>query len=110
MSSRLYRWLWLVASPIRVFRRAAQTNAEVLTYFLQRRNRQYNLAVRQGKCLTEEELLWWVTTMEIRILIDAGAYILEMDNRTLVRVWLDMDIRAKGAVYFGADNRAWVQY
>lgn len=48
--------------------------------------------------------------MEIRILIDAGAYILEMDNQTLIRAWLDIDTQAKGAVYFGADNRAWVQY
>ncbi|KAH8589073.1 hypothetical protein B0O99DRAFT_523793 [Bisporella sp. PMI_857] len=87
-----------------------QTNAEVLTYVLQGRNRQYNLAAWQGKRLTEEELLRRIAGMEIRILIDAGAYILEMDNRTLVRAWLDIDTQAKGAVYFGADNRAWVQY
>ncbi|KAH8656605.1 hypothetical protein BGZ60DRAFT_384977 [Tricladium varicosporioides] len=87
-----------------------QTNAEVLTYILQGRNRQYNLAAWQGKRLTEEELLRRIAGMEIRILIDAGAYILEMDNRTLVRTWLDIDVKAKGAVYFGNDNRAWVQY
>ncbi|KAL5325012.1 hypothetical protein ACEPPN_006134 [Leptodophora sp. 'Broadleaf-Isolate-01'] len=87
-----------------------QTNAEVLTYVLQGRNRQYNLAAWQGKRLTEEELLRRIAGMEIRILIDAGAYILEMDNQTLVRAWLDIDTKAKGAVYFGADNRAWVQY
>lgn len=87
-----------------------QTNAEVLTYVLQGRNRQYNLAARQGKRLTEDELLRRIAEMEIRILIDAGAYILEMDNRALVKAWLDIDPQAKGAVYFGADNRAWVQY
>ncbi|TVY43757.1 hypothetical protein LSUB1_G001260 [Lachnellula subtilissima] len=87
-----------------------QTNAEVLTYVLQDRNRQYNLAAWQGKRLTEEELLRRIARMDIRILIDAGAYILEMDNRTLIRAWLDIDTKAKGAVYFGADNRAWVQY
>ncbi|MCJ1402282.1 hypothetical protein MMC11_005502 [Xylographa trunciseda] len=87
-----------------------QTNAEVLTYVLQGRNRQYNLAAWQAKRLTEEELLRRIAGMEIRILIDAGAYILEMDNRTLVRAWLNIDTLAKGAVYFGADNRAWVQY
>ena len=87
-----------------------QTNAEVLTYVLQGRNRQYKLAAWQAKRLTEEELLRRIAGMEIRILIDAGAYILEMDNRTLVKTWLDIDTRAKGAVYFGADNRAWVQY
>jgi hypothetical protein len=46
----------------------------------------------------------------IRILIDAGAYILEMDNVTLVKKLLMMNIHAKGAVYFGSDNRAWVLY
>jgi hypothetical protein len=87
-----------------------QTNAEVLTYVLQGRNRQYILAARQGKRLTEEGLLRRIAEMKIRILIDAGAYILEMDNRTLVGAWLGIDTQAKGAVYFGADNRAWVQY
>lgn len=87
-----------------------QTNAEVLTYALQTRNRQYNLAALQGKRLTEEGLLRRIATMEIKILIDAGAYILEMDNRSLAKAWLDIYPPAKAAVYFGADNRAWVQY
>ena len=87
-----------------------QTNAEVLTYVLQTRNRQYNLAALQGKRLTEEGLLRRIATMEIKILIDAGAYILEMDNRSLAKAWLDIYPPAKAAVYFGADNRAWVQY
>jgi Protein of unknown function (DUF3638)/Protein of unknown function (DUF3645) len=88
----------------------SQTNAEVLTYLLQSRSRQYNLAAWQGKRLTEGELLRKIFTEEIRILIDAGAYILEMDNHALVTAWLEIDKQAKGAVYFGADNRAWVQY
>lgn len=87
-----------------------QTNAEVLTYLLQDRNRQFNLAAWQGKRLTEEGLLRRIAALRIRILIDAGAYILEMDNQSLVKAWLDIDTQAKGAVYFGADNRAWVQY
>ncbi|RFU32830.1 hypothetical protein B7463_g3489, partial [Scytalidium lignicola] len=87
-----------------------QTNAEVLTYLLQDRNRKYNLAASQGKRLSEEQLLKKINANEIRVLIDAGAYILEMDNVSLVKAWLDIDIQAKGAVYFGVDNRAWVQY
>lgn len=87
-----------------------QTNAEVLTYLLEDRNRECNLAAWHGKRLTEEELLRRIEKMGIRILIDAGAYILEMDNRSLVTAWLNIDTKAKGAVYFGADNRAWVQY
>jgi Protein of unknown function (DUF3638)/Protein of unknown function (DUF3645) len=88
-----------------------QTNAEVLTYLLQdQSHRHYNLAARGGKRWTEEELLRKMKEMEIRTLIDAGAYILEMDNQTLVKTWLNIDTPAKAAVYFGADNRAWVLY
>ena len=87
-----------------------QTNAEVLNYLLQDRNRTYHVASLHGKRLTEEGLLRKVASMEIRVLIDAGAYILEMDNRSLVKAWLDIDTQSKGAVFFGADNRAWVQY
>jgi Protein of unknown function (DUF3638)/Protein of unknown function (DUF3645) len=88
-----------------------QTNAEVLTYLLQgQSHRHYNLAARGGKRWTEEELLRKMKEMAIRTLIDAGAYILEMDNQTLVKTWLEIDTPAKAAVYFGADNRAWVLY
>lgn len=87
-----------------------QINAEVLTYFLQERNRGYTIASRQGHRLTEEEFLQKITSMGIRVLIDAGAYILEMNNRDLVKLWLNIDVKAKAAVYFENDNRAWVQY
>jgi hypothetical protein len=88
-----------------------QTSAEVLTYILQSRNRRgYDVTSHQGKRLTEVELLKRVFHQKIRILIDAGAYILEMDNRALVKEWLTIDTRAKGAVFFGTDNRAWVMY
>ncbi|OCL13648.1 hypothetical protein AOQ84DRAFT_413466 [Glonium stellatum] len=87
-----------------------QTNAEVLTYLLQDRNRQYIPAFGYGKRLSEEGLLRRISKKRIRILIDAGAYILEMNNRDLVKKWLSMDTRAKGAVYFGSDNRAWFLY
>jgi hypothetical protein len=87
-----------------------QTNAEVLTYLLQDRNRKYIIAAWQGKRLTEEDLLRKIAVMRIRILIDAGAYILEMSNENLAKAWLDIDTQAKAAVFFGTDNRAWVQY
>lgn len=89
----------------------SHTNAEVLTYLLQNRNRQYMLAARpDGRRLSEHELLDQLTKKKIRILIDAGAFVLEMDNRSLVRAWLEQDYEAQAAVYFGADNRAWAQY
>jgi hypothetical protein len=63
-----------------------------------------------GKRFSELELLDHLKERGIRILIDAGAFILEMDNKTLVREWMDKDHEAQAAVYFGADNKAWVYY
>ncbi|PHH61174.1 hypothetical protein CDD81_697 [Ophiocordyceps australis] len=88
------------------------TSAEVLTYLLEERNRQYTVAKdAHGARLSETELLKTLRDKQIRVLIDAGAYILEMDNRSLVKKWLQIDHKAKAGVYLGADdNRAWVQY
>lgn len=49
-------------------------------------------------------------TMGIRVLIDAGAQILEMDNNTLAKAWLDIDYEAPAVVYFEKDNKPWVLY
>jgi hypothetical protein len=69
----------------------AHTNAEVLTYLLQERSRQYVVAADYlGRRLSEEDLLKRISKMNIRVLIDAGAQILEMDNMTLAKVWLDI--------------------
>jgi hypothetical protein len=83
----------------------------ILTYLLQARNRQYMVAAScDGRRLSEHDLLDHLRTKQIRILIDAGAYSLEMDNHTLARAWLQQDQEALAAVYFGADNRPWVRY
>jgi len=87
-----------------------QTSAEVLTYLLQDRNREYFLAAERGKRLCEEDFLKKLTEKNIRILIDAGACILEMGNMDLARKWLTIDTQARGAVFFGSDNRAWVLF
>lgn len=47
--------------------------------------------------------------MGIRLFIDAGAHILEFDNKDLVRAWLDIDQEAPAAVYFN-HNRPSVFY
>jgi hypothetical protein len=87
------------------------TNAEVLTYLLQDRNRECVLArTRDGRRFSELQLLKHLNDMKIRVLIDASAFILEMDNKTLVKEWLQLDYAAQAAVYFGSDNKAWVQY
>jgi hypothetical protein len=50
-----------------------QTNAEVLTYLLQDRNRTYHVVARAGRRLSEREFLQQLSDKRIRILIDAGA-------------------------------------
>ena len=87
------------------------TNAEVLTCLLHGRNRQYIHAVdSQGKRLTEIGILYLLLSRNIRILIDAGAQILEMDNKTLAEVWLTIDKEAKAAVYFDTNDKACVLF
>jgi hypothetical protein len=87
-----------------------QTNAEVLTYLLQDRNRKYYLAASGGKRLSEQGLLLQLEDKKIRILIDAGAYILEMGNESLIEAWMGTDTEAQAGIFFGTDNRAWVKY
>lgn len=90
----------------------SHTNAEVLTYLLQERNRQYRVAVStSGRRLSEVELLDYLYNNSIRILIDAGAFIMEMDNVAVARAWIQADWKAKAAVYFDiADNKPWVMH
>ena len=88
----------------------AHTNADVLTYLLQPRNRKYVLASRDDKRLSERDLLGQLHIHHIRMLLDAGAQILEMDNMSLAQAWLQVDHEAEAAVFFGADDRARVLY
>ena len=87
------------------------TNAMVLTSLLQPRNRHFEVAVdRYGKRLSEVGLLQRLEELGIRVLIDAGAQILEMDNHSLVTAWLRICFKAPAAVYFNAENKPFVRY
>lgn len=44
------------------------------------------------------------------MIIDAGAQILEMDNESLVKAWLLIDIQAPAAVWFDQNDKPWVYY
>ena len=89
----------------------SHTNAEVLTYLLQTRNRKYFRASDlRGRRLSERALLHKLKEQTIRMLLDAGAQILELDNISLAKTWLEVDIDAEAAVYFGEDERARVVY
>lgn len=87
------------------------TNAEVLTYLLQDRNRQYVVVSdKSGKRPSESDILRELYHRHIRMLIDAGAQILEVDNISLVKSWLKIDTTAKAALFFDADNKATIIY
>lgn len=89
----------------------SHTNAEVLGYLLEPRNRRYVLAAdKRGKRLSEVDLLWGLQAKGIRVLIDAGAQILEMDNRSLVQAWLHIEHKAPAALYFDSQNRPQILY
>ncbi|GAB1316962.1 hypothetical protein MFIFM68171_07172 [Madurella fahalii] len=87
----------------------SHTNAEVLTYLLHDRSRKCEIIrdVRGGRA-TERDLLFMLKMQNINILIDAGAQILEMDNETLAKTWLEIDTRCSAALYFDSANKPWV--
>ncbi|KAI1371939.1 hypothetical protein F4677DRAFT_449941 [Hypoxylon crocopeplum] len=83
----------------------SHTNAEVLTYLLQPRSRQYVvMADDNGKRLTENSFLKILKNHNLRVLIDSGAQILEQSNRELAESWLQIDGRAEAALFFDGDS------
>ncbi|KAF1962412.1 hypothetical protein CC80DRAFT_400484 [Byssothecium circinans] len=107
----------------------AYTNAEVLSYLLLPRNRRYIRMVNQHGRFSEVDLVNKLFNPydkfvrddytgefnpdpkeRIRVLIDAGAQILEHDNISLVKAWLKVDRMAAAAVFFDSDHRPWVLY
>jgi hypothetical protein len=89
----------------------AHTSAEVLTYLLQPRNRNYHVALEHnGRRMTEEGLLRRLEFHGIRVLLDAGAQILEMSNEQVAKTWLRIDMKAPAAVYFNNVDVAMIVY
>ncbi|EPE04337.1 hypothetical protein F503_01341 [Ophiostoma piceae UAMH 11346] len=90
----------------------SHTNAEVSAYFLEPRNRKYVCTTSSSKRWTEREFVRSLRSQDIRVLIDAGAFILELSNESLARAWLkDADGNVKAAVFFDEqDNRAMVVF
>ena len=83
----------------------------VLTYLLQTRSQEVVIAAdHYGRHLSEWDLLKKISDMSIRVLIDAGAQILEMDNFTLAKTWLEISFESPAAVYFDEENKACVLY
>lgn len=98
----------------------AHTNAEVLAYLLEPRNRQYVRMVDvYNRRLIETSFLeklayhsdgYRAHPKPLRILIDAGAQILEHDNKSLAKAWLKIDTEAAAAVFLAADHRVMVVF
>ncbi|KAM0324566.1 hypothetical protein ACHAQA_007951 [Verticillium albo-atrum] len=86
----------------------AHTNAEVLTYLLHERSRKCVRIERNQARASKSDLLQMLKNQDIRILIDAGAVILEMSNGELARKWLKIDPTASAALYFDQANKPWV--
>ncbi|KAM0427773.1 hypothetical protein ACHAPT_007229 [Fusarium lateritium] len=88
------------------------TSAEVLSYLLHSRNRRCILPIdvrtsQYGRA-SEIDLLHCLKRQAIRVLIDAGAQVLEMDNVTLAYQWLRIDQGVRAALYFDEDNKPWI--
>ncbi|GKT51436.1 uncharacterized protein ColSpa_11617 [Colletotrichum spaethianum] len=84
----------------------SHTNAEVLTYLLHARSRECQKIVGpRGTRASESDLLQELKRRDIKILIDAGAQILEMDNETLAKQWLTVDQTAPAALFFDKGNK-----
>jgi len=114
----------------------AHTNAEVPYYLLAPRNQTYiRMKSTNGARWTEADLIddlanrCWTQKDgrhisrriaqnpnafhqpgRVRILIDAGAQILEHSNKGFAKAWLDADLEAAAAVYFDDDHRVWALY
>jgi len=93
------------------------TNAEVLSYLLETRNQRYvRMVDKSQRRLSENGLLCKLLNPHdkeepklsdrIRVLIDAGAQILEHGNKDLAQLWLRIDHEAAAAVYFDSEHRA----
>ncbi|KAN0092683.1 hypothetical protein V8E55_003467 [Tylopilus felleus] len=83
------------------------TNAKVLSYLLQPENKYYMcMAHENGKRRTTSELLRIMAAQqpEIRVLLDVGAQMLDIQNRELAQTWLAISTNTSAAIYFNEDD------
>ncbi|KIJ64302.1 hypothetical protein HYDPIDRAFT_90913 [Hydnomerulius pinastri MD-312] len=83
------------------------TNARVLSYLLQPENNHYMLTAREnGERRTALEFLQLIVaqTLEIRVLLDVGAQMLELSNHDLVEAWLKLRPDVLAGIYFNEDD------
>ncbi|KAF8555161.1 hypothetical protein OG21DRAFT_1439060 [Imleria badia] len=83
------------------------TNAKVLSYLLQPENKHYMcMTDENGVRRTTDEFLKILVSQkpEIRVLLDVGAQMLDLQNNELATRWLDINTNASAAIYFNEDD------
>ncbi|KAG1893015.1 uncharacterized protein F5891DRAFT_1209340, partial [Suillus fuscotomentosus] len=75
------------------------TNARVLSHLLQQENDHYDPLASGGSA---RELLNVITNKspEIRVLLDVGAQVLDLQNDEVAKMWLEINQDAQAAIYF----------
>ncbi|KAG8215417.1 hypothetical protein J3R82DRAFT_9025 [Butyriboletus roseoflavus] len=88
------------------------TNAKVLSYLLQPENKHYMCMTKEnGERRTTREFLKMLVAQqpEIRVLLDVGAQMLDLQNDELARAWLNIKPGASAAIYFNEDDELTVR-
>ncbi|KAH0834163.1 hypothetical protein J3R83DRAFT_11469 [Lanmaoa asiatica] len=88
------------------------TNAKVLSYLLQPENKHYMCMTKEsGERRTTQEFLEILVAQEpeIRVLLDVGAQMLDLQNHELAEAWLDISPDASAAIYFDDDDELTVR-
>ncbi|KAK7442560.1 hypothetical protein VKT23_016158 [Stygiomarasmius scandens] len=96
---------WLLPSTISQYDPVGQegTNAKVISYLLQPENRHYECAKGpNNENLMAKDFLEFLVRqpLEIRVLLDVGAQILDLANEDVAKKWLDLKQDASAAVFF----------
>ncbi|KAI6044141.1 hypothetical protein EDC04DRAFT_3087684 [Pisolithus marmoratus] len=83
------------------------TNAKVLAYLLMPENDSYSqTSWADGRRRTADEFLQLVVqqTPEIRVILDVGVQVLELQNNKFAALWLELKPDALAAIYFDDDD------
>ena len=84
------------------------TNAKVLAYLLQPENNHYMCTTPKsgGERQATSEFLKILAAQkpEIRVLLDVGAQMLDLQNRELAKAWLGISPDSSAAIYFNEDD------
>lgn len=76
------------------------TNARVLSHLLQQENDHYDDSLVAGGGARELLDVIAKQSPEIRVLLDVGAQVLDLQNDEVAKMWLDINQEAQAAIYF----------